>query len=182
MKIIRDCSVHVAIGAVLNGDHALTEKVKLISRKLVDDPDYQSPLENQLRFSVFAAGRKWIADSLGFSTGMSVVVLDVKEVGNLKSPFEKFSMKAFAKKYAKAHKAKSGFTLKGVKKTKSDVAHVFALVKQLEKQGVFPSIHKALVRDDMVVDGTHRLLAYYWTKKIRKADLPDIMAYHWKTK
>jgi hypothetical protein len=182
MKTLRDCSVHVAIGAVLNGDHALTEKVKLISQKLVNDPDYQSPLENQLRFSVFSAGRKWIADTMDFSTGMAVVTFDVTEVGDLKSPFKKFSMKDFAKKYAKAHKAKSGFAIKGVKKTKKDVAHVFALVKQLETQGVFPALHKALVKDDMVMDGTHRLLAYYWAKKIRKADLPDVMAYHWKTK
>jgi len=183
MKTVRDCSVHAAVCSVLEGDHALTEKVKLISPKLIESPDLQSPLENQLRFSVFASGRKWIADTMSFSTGMAVVTMEVKEVGDLKSPFEKFSMKAFAKKYAKAHKTKSGFTFKGVKKTKADVAHIFALVKQLEKQGIFPAIHKALVKDDMVVDGTHRLLAYYWAKKIRKADLPDIiMAYHWKTK
>lgn len=181
VKIVRDCSVHVAIGAVLNGDHALTEKVKLISPKLILDPDYQSPLENELRFSVFSAGRKWIADTMDFSIGMAVVTLDVEEIGNLKSPFDKFSMKAFAKKYAKAHKAKSGFTIKGIKKTKADVAKVFALVKELEDSGIFPALNQALVKDKMVMDGTHRLLAYYWAKKLRKADLPEITAYHWKT-
>lgn len=182
MKTIRDCSVHVAVHAVLDGDHALTEKAKLISSKLIKSPDFQSPLENKLRFDVFSAGRKWIAETLDFSSGMAIATFTAEEIGNLKSPFDKFSMKAFAKQYSKAHKNKSGFNFKGVKKSKADVAHVFSIVRKLETNGPFPALHKALVRDNMVVDGTHRLLAYYWAKKIRKADLPDVKVFHWKTK
>lgn len=181
MKIERDCSIHLAIGAVLKGDHAIVEKVKLLAPQIIDKPDYQSKLQNALRFEVFQSGRSWIAKNLTFDTGMTIVCIGPEEIAKLRSPFDSFTMEAFARAYAKAHRAKTGFKFKGITKTKSDVKHVFKMVTHLEKYGLFPRMNDALIMDDQVMDGTHRLLAYCWATRIRKAKLPKIDAFHWKS-
>lgn len=181
MKIERDCSIHLAIGAVLEGDHALAEKVKLLAPKLLVRPDYQSKLENTLRFEVFRSGRSWIAKNLTFDAGMTIVSIGPEEVAKLRSPFDKFTMEAFAKAYDKAHKAKTGFKFHGITKTKTDVKHVFKMMTHLEKFGLFHRMNDSLIMDDQVMDGTHRLLAYCWATRIRKAKLPKINAFHWKS-
>lgn len=176
MRKIQDTSIHVAIHSVLQGDHALTEKVKLLNPSLIDNPNFQDVLENELRYSVFASKRKWIADTLSINTGMTVQLVSFKEAMELSSPFDKVSMKELVKAYMTT---KKGFKLKGIKKTKKDVEYVHKLMRHLVDNPTSSLFHKTLVKDKRVMDGTHRLIAYLWAKKAKKQVPEALQMFHW---
>jgi hypothetical protein len=198
MKIIQTINQNIPIWSILCGDHALRGVVNLISPKLLKEPDFLNPLENSLRYEVFKSKRKWMATLFGEQPSFGLVRFTCKELITFDTCFDHINFFEFVKKYDKAYKAKNGFSIERKKhfkedfiKSKEDVIREHALMKKLERKAIHVSPQKVLnssiqnekslsialnrgliIKKDMgryeVIDGTHRLVAYVWSRWVHK--------------
>ena len=209
MKIIQPINQHFPIWSFLCGDFELKNNIKLLDKKLLVKPDLLSPLENKLRLEVFKSRRNWIANSMGHSPSFSIVQFSFKDLCGLKSAFSGVKFGQFADEYIRAYKTKTDFCVKKeercfVEKPYSSVVYEYKIKQKIEKEykpitlqkvldtkyNNMSDISVALNRTFIVeenfggmrlLDGHHRLSAYYWAKKEGNKKLPDkLYAFYWK--
>jgi hypothetical protein len=209
MKIIQPINQHFPMWSFLCGDFELKNNVKLLNKKLLFEPDLLSPLENNLRWEVFKSRRNWIANSMGSSASYSIIQFSFKELANFKSAFSGVKFGEFADEYMRAYKTKTDFCIKKenqcyVEKPHSSVVHEYKIKQKLEKEYKPITLQKTLdtkynnidnisvalnrtfiVQENFgglrILDGHHRLSAYYWAKKEGNKKLPDkLYAFYWK--
>jgi hypothetical protein len=135
VKVIKVINQNIPIWSFLCGDHALIQRSKLISPKLLDDPDFLSPIENRLRYEIFKSKRGYILDELEMSTSFSVVKLSEKDFADIESPFSHVSFDKFIRKYDRAYSFRKGFRIRRRRWFKNDVTKKRESVKSLRDMG-----------------------------------------------
>jgi hypothetical protein len=112
MKIVSLINQNIPIWSMLCGDHALRSVIDTINPKLLKNPDFLSPLENQLRLEVFKDKREWIYEKMKDRASFALVQVSLDELLEYNTCFTGVSFKNFVNKYRRASKQKSGFSIK----------------------------------------------------------------------
>jgi len=202
MKTISLINSHVAVWSFLRGDHALLREVKLISPKLLDEPNFLDPLENKIRLEVFKHKRNWIYENMGENASLALVKFTMNELKNFTTCFSEITLGQYYKEHKKTHKEKTDFLIRR-SKVKTDIKKSMAAVeKEFELKEMLLSAQSKVNKNDVldckqgneenlllatnrcwimghngkntIVDGNHRLTAYYWAKKTNKKNkLPN---------
>lgn len=197
MKILQTVNRHIAIWSFLCGDHALKKEVKLISPKLLDDPDFLSPLENKLRFEVFKHKRDWIYQDMTEHVSFGVISFSAKELGNFQTCFSDIKLKAYSEEYKKSFVEVRRFVIergaykKPHEKEIDAVSQEFLIKANLEKsysknvnvktitdsslrneKNLWLATNRCFIMkknsEYVIMDGNHRLAAYYWSRMLDK--------------
>ena len=205
MKILQPINHNFAIWSFLCGDFELKNNVKLLNRKLLHNPDLLSPLENNLRWEVFKSRRNWIAKNIGEMPSFGMIEYTFKDLCSFNSVFGDIKFGDFANEYMIAHKQKRDFKINKVEKPYSSVVYEQKIKQKLEKEYKPVNLEKVLdtkynnidnisvalnrtffIQETFsstirVMDGHHRLSAYYWAKKENKKKLPDkLYGFYWR--
>jgi hypothetical protein len=205
MKILQPINHNFAIWSFLCGDFELKNNIKLLNRKLIYEPDLFSPLENTLRWEVFKSRRNWIAKDIGEMPSFALIEYTYKDLCSFNSVFGSVKFGDFAKEYMRAYKDKDEFKIKNAEKPYSSVVYEHKIKQKLEKEYKPVNLEKVLDTkynniDNIsialnraffiqqtfsstirVMDGHHRLSAYYWAKKENKKKLPDkLYGFYWR--
>lgn len=142
IEIIKATNTNIPIWSMLDGDHALVSGAKLINSKLVEDPNFSSPLENKLRTDIFRSTREWIYQPLKNSS-VCIVSYTFKDLLSFSTCFTDVTYEKFLDSYHLGHLTNKGFSIQ--RKTRPDLEkplesiveiekRVVALAKSLEKQ------------------------------------------------
>jgi len=178
---------------MLCGDHALKKNIEFIAPKLLDNPDILDSLENALRKTVFDSRRKYILQCLGNQPSFALVKISCNDIKKFDTCFGDLSFDRFVKKYRSSLKKKKGFSIKNPKFTKTidDVKKLKGIMTTMEHEENYhicpdvvldPSVRNEdniiialnrgiIIRSGtkhVVLDGTHRLVAYYWSRHLKK--------------
>lgn len=210
MKIIRPINQHFPIWSFLCGDHALKEKVKYINPKLIKQPDLLDPLENSIRLEVFRSTRNWIKKDMGEDCSFALAQIDVSDLDSFKSCFSEIMFNQLPKEYRDSYVEKRDFLLErkqkpDITKPKQSSIDEYDLVKKINKtykkvtesmvldttfnneQDISIALNRTFLMEESdgkitVMDGLHRLSAYYWSKVLEKnKKLPNkLYCYYWK--
>ena len=209
MKIIQPINQHFPIWSFLCGDFELKNNVKFLDKKLITEPNLLCPLQNKLRLEVLKSRRNWVVKDMGHSPSFSIIQFSFKELCSFKSVFSDIKFGEFADEYIRSYKTETDFCIKKeerccVEKPYSSVVYEYKIKQKLEKEYKPISLQKvlntkynnldnisvALNRTFLVeenfggmrlLDGHHRLSAYYWAKKEGNKKLPDkLYAFYWK--
>ena len=210
MKIIQPINQHFPIWSFLCGDHELKNNVKLLNKKLLLNPDLLCPVENSLRWQVFKSRRNWIANDMGDSPSFGIIQFSIDELEKFDSCFPKVKFAEFAKEYMSSYHDKRDYCLKRenkevVTQPYSSVVYEHKIKQKIEKLYKQVTLEKVLdikfnnlndisialnrtfimqknFGDSLeILDGHHRLSAYYWAKKEGNKKLPDkLYAFYWK--
>ncbi len=193
MKILYPINQHFVIWSFLCGDHALKTNVDLLNKKLLNNPDLLSPIENQLRYEVFKSKRNWIAEDMGDRASFALAKISIDNLKTFDTCFENITFDDFVTEYKRAYDSKrdmvndrSQYFMKRHYKPFSSVEYEFNLknkliksYKNITEKDVLDSTQKnsdnlslALNRcfvmkkgdKHIIMDGMHRLSAFYWGK------------------
>ena len=193
MKILYPINQHFVIWSFLCGDHALKTNVDLLNKKLLNNPDLLSPIENELRYEVFKSKRNWIAEDMGDRVSFALAKISIDDLKTFDTCFENITFDDFVVEYRRAYNSKrdmvndrSQYFMKRHHKPFSSVKYEYDLKNKLVKN------YKSITEDDVldftqrnnknlslalnrcfimkkgdkyiIMDGMHRLSAYYWSK------------------
>lgn len=185
---------------MLCGDHALKSKIYVIDRLLLDAPNFLDPLENQIRLDVFKSKRGYIVDSLSQSFAIAELTCDELGHFQSCYSYVSFNKFVMAYHNANKSRFKSSFKInrkkhfkKDISKNKHDIQNLIKIRDGLEKDvydldidditntllqndtNIFLAANRAIIEKQnnkfTIVDGTHRLAAYYWSHTILKHDI-----------
>lgn len=213
MKILYPINQHFVIWSFLCGDHALRHNVTLLNEKLINNPDLLSPIENELRYEVFKSKRNWIADEMGDRVSFALAKISIDDLKTFDTCFENISFDDFVFEYKRAYDDKrdmvndrSQHFMKRHYKPFSSVQYEYELKNKLVKTYKYVSERNVLdytKRNDeslslalnrcfimkkgekhIIMDGMHRLSAYYWSKVFDKQKkLPkEVFCFFWEAK
>lgn len=213
MKILYPINQHFVIWSFLCGDHALKNNVDLLGKKLLNDPNLLSPIENQLRYEVFKSKRNWIAEEMGDRASFALGKISIDDLKTFDTCFENISFDDFVLEYKRAYEDKrdmvndrSQHYMKRHYKPFSSVKYEYELKNKLVKtykkinekdvldstqknsDNLFLALNRCFImkKNDkyIIMDGMHRLSAYYWSKAFDKNNkLPDsLFCFYWESK
>lgn len=182
---------------MLCGDHALANQVKMINPELLYKPNFYSSVENTLRYEVFKSKRNWIARRMGDRVSFGIAKISIKDLCAFNTCFSGISFDRYVREYDDVYMgAKHSFKIKSLTKPKEDVDRQHNIMLELEKSyfddieiedvlntsilntdDLFVALNRAIIMKDIdngqyvIMDGTHRLTAYYWSRCIEKLDI-----------
>jgi len=213
MKILYPINQHFVIWSFLCGDHALKSNVSLLNKKLIEQPDLLSPIENNLRYEVFKSKRNWIAEEMGDRASFALAKIGIEDLKTFQTCFENIKFHEFVLEYKEAHDNKrdmvndrSQYFMKRHYKPFSSVEYEYAIKTKLVKQyknvnekdildsrqrnsdNLSLALNRCFImkRNDqyVIMDGMHRLSAYYWSKVFDKEKkLPkEVFCFFWESK
>lgn len=213
MKILYPINQHFVIWSFMCGDHALKSNINLLDKKLLNEPNLLSPIENQLRYEVFKSKRGWIADEMGDRASFALAKVSIDDLKTFDTCFENISFDDFVLEYKRAYEDKrdmvndrSQYFMKRHYKPFSSVQYEYDFKNKLAKtykpilekdvldftQSNDKNLSLALNRcfimkkgdKYIVMDGMHRLSAYYWLKVYDKEKkLPkEVFCFFWEAK
>lgn len=193
MKILYPINQHFVIWSFLCGDHALKTNVDLLNKKLLNNPDLLSPIENELRYEVFKSKRNWIAEEMGDRASFALAKINIDDLKTFDTCFENITFDEFVLEYKRAYDNKrdmindrSQYFMKRHFKPFSSVKYEYDLKNKLVKNykninekdvldinqknsdNLCLALNRCFImkRSDkyIIMDGMHRLSAYYWSK------------------
>lgn len=210
MRIIKPINQHFPVWSFLCGDHALAEEVKKINPSLLAKPDFLDPLENNLRLEVFRSRRNWIWQDMGDNCSFALAQISIEDLEEYDSCFEQVSFAQLPEEYRNSLFERRDFKIE--RECKTDITKTYVsskieheLMKKMCKS--YKKVTEKMVLDQtidsrknlsvalnrtsimekqdgtiVVMDGLHRLSAYYWAKAINKnKNLPNkLFCYYWK--
>lgn len=194
MKVMQLINQNIPIWSLLCGDHAVANDIKMLNPKLLEEPDFLSALENQLRLDVFKHKRDWIYAYMKDKASFGVVQFEIAEIEDMNTCFSEISMKKFVDEYENAINNNTGFTFnrkytRAIEKDLGSVKGVKELSLTLEKAftgkitpedvcnldirnevDLFVAANRGWVTKGKdgklkIIDGTHRLLAYCLSRR-----------------
>ena len=210
MKIFNPINQHFVIWSFLCGDHALSENIKKINPVLLDRPNFLDPLENNIRIEVFRSRRNWIWQDMGDNCSFALAQIDIEDLEAFDSCFEKVKFKQLPEEYRNSLFERRDFVIK--REHKDDITKTYVaskieheLMKKMcksykkvtekmvldqtidSRKNLSVALNRASIMEKqdgsiVVMDGLHRLSAYYWAKAINKnKNLPNkLFCYYWK--
>lgn len=213
MKILYPINQHLVIWSFLCGDHALKMNVDFLNKKLLNDPDLLSPIENNLRYEVFKSKRNWIADEMGDRASFALAKISIDDLKTFDTCFENISFDDFVFEYKRAYDNKTDMVndrsqhfMKRHFKPFSSVQYEYDLKNKLVKnyknisekdildinqkndENLSLALNRCFImkKNDkyIIMDGMHRLSAYYWSKTFDKEKkLPkEVFCFYWEAK
>jgi hypothetical protein len=213
MKILYPINQHFVILSFLCGDHVLKDSVSLLNKKLINNPNLLSPVENTLRYEIFKSKRNWISDEMGDRASFALAKISISDLKSFQTCFENIGFHEFVLEYKDAFDNKrdmvndrSQYFMKRHYKPFSSVEYEFNLknkliksYKSITEKDVLDSTQKnsdnlslslnrcfVMKKSDkhIIMDGMHRLSAYYWSKTFDKNNtLPDnLFCFYWEAK
>lgn len=212
MKILYPINQHFVIWSFLCGDHALKSNIDLLGNNLLNNPNLLSPIENQLRYELFKSKRNWIADEMGDRVSFALAKITIDDLKTFETCFENISFDDFVLEYTRAHEGKrdmindrSQHFMKRHYKPYSSVEYEYELKNKLVKNyknitekdvldckqkndtNLSLALNRGLIMKKgdkhVIMDGTHRLSAYYWSKVFDKQKkLPkDVFCFYFES-
>lgn len=210
MKVLKLINQNIPIWAILCGDHALKNIVDNINPVLLEKPNFLNPLENRLRLEIFKEKRGWIYDKIKDTGSFALVKFKTDELNNFDTCFTGISFKQLRDKYSSEksfsikREYKSDFVrskesvleiTKGrIEALSSDYFNRFDEkisqkqvldISKRNENSCFLASNRALLMNSkdnkiIIMDGTHRLLAYSIALTKKKIDLPThLYAFYW---
>jgi hypothetical protein len=182
MRIVSFINQHLPIWSMLDGDHALKQKTNLINPKLIENPDFLSPVENGLRFEIFKTQRNWIAKKMGDRVSFALIKFSYTDLRDFYTCFKDITFKQYANEYSRSYRDGDYFKIGELTKSDNDVDDQMSLVKKVKndyftvyaddvlnhecnnKTLAYAMNRSIIMKNDgkyYVLDGTHRLTAYY---------------------
>ena len=186
MKVISYINQHFPIWSMLDGDHALKNKINLINPKLIKTPDLLSPIENNLRYEVFKTQRNWIVEKMGDRVSFALIKFSYKDLRDFQTCFKDISIREYANEYSRAFRDGDEFKIGTLTKSYNDIDDQMWFVKKVKKQyfnvcseevldpecsndSLSYALNRSIIMKDSgkyyILDGTHRLTAYYLAAK-----------------
>lgn len=196
MKIVGYINQNLPIWSMLCGDHALKNQIKLINSNLLEKPNFLSLIENSLRSEIFKSKRNWIYKKIGPTPSFALIEFTLDDLSKMQTCFADVSFSDYVNQYDKSFYTRVPFKIKKLSKTIEDVEEQYMLMAKLERK-YFPvksqdivnsnhqnsvdisvALNRSLIFKEegkfKILDGTHRLTAYYWSKMLQSnTDLPD---------
>jgi hypothetical protein len=142
IKVIKATNTNIPVWSMLDGDHALKSGAGLLSKKLVEEPDFSSVLENKLRTDVFRSTRDWIYQPLKNSS-VCIISYTFEDLLTFNTCFTDVTYEKFLDNYHLGHLTDKGFAIQrktrpDLEKTPESIAEIkkrmAALTKSLERQ------------------------------------------------
>jgi|APSaa5957512622_1039677.scaffolds.fasta_scaffold09206_3 hypothetical protein len=102
---------NIPIWSFLCGDHGLAAATATLDDKLLSDPNFLDPAENQTRLDAFKTDRAYILPDADSFTSFSVIQLSPEELRGALSPFTNVNFGDFADHYSAAGADEHGFSI-----------------------------------------------------------------------
>ncbi len=137
-------SRHVPIWAILCGDHALKNSMEKHGHNLLDDPDFEYPLQNKLRYILLHNRRRWLAKTMSVHCSFWLAKISDIHLMSFSTPFEHVDLYSLALKYQDARRKPFGYRyfhlnrdkyfLPELRKSEEDVMHVYKMKRSMERR------------------------------------------------